>query len=104
MHCLDFQIVPTSRTAQQQSVAIDRYVKNLHQLAALKEERDRVHDKASIVEQVLTLSAVNQSATFTTTPQLVTAMLQEAAKLRQELENIVSIDHTRIHIHTLWTK
>lgn len=48
----------------------------------------RLSDKAAIVEQVLTLTAV-QSATFSTTPDLVTAMLKEASKLRKELEDTV---------------
>lgn len=88
-HCLDFQIAPTSNTAQQQSVAIDKYVKDMQHLSTLREERVKLNDKAAIVEQVLTLSAVNQSATFSTTPDLITAMLKEASKLRKELENTV---------------
>lgn len=96
VHCLDFQIAPTSTTTQQQSAAIDKYAKNLQKLSALREERVRVDEKASTVEQVITLSAVNQSATFTTSPQLIELMLEEAAKLRKELGDIVMVDQTPI--------
>jgi hypothetical protein len=61
----------------------------LQQLSGLKEERERLNDQAAIVEQVITLSAVNQSATFSTTPDLVTAMLEEASRLRKELDDAV---------------
>jgi hypothetical protein len=88
-HCLDFQIAPTSSTAQQQSSAIDTYVKNLQSLSSLREDRSSLEERAATVEQVLTLCAVNQSSRFTTTPQLVTAMTEEAAKLRNELQGIV---------------
>jgi len=54
-----------------------------------------VEEQAGIVEQVLTPSAVNNTAsTFTTTPQLIDAMLKKATKLRDELAIIVSI-HTQ---------
>ncbi len=66
-------------------MAIDKYVKDLQELSALREEREKLDEKAAIVEQVLTMSAVSQSATFSTTPDLVTAMLKEASKLRKEL-------------------
>lgn len=89
VHCLDFQVVPLSSTAQQ-IPALGKFVESLHRLAAAKEERVKASDKAALYEQVATLSAVNESESFTTTPQLVTAMLQEAAKLRKELEEIVS--------------
>ncbi len=97
MHCLDFQIAPTSHTAQQQSVEIERYVKALQQLEASKEKREKILEKAKLTEQVLTLSAVNQSATFTITPALIEAMVEEAARLRKELDNIVS---THKYFHT----
>lgn len=61
-------------------------------MSALREERAKVEQKAEITEQVLTLSAVNQSG-FTITPELVTTMVQEAAKLRKELEDLVSTDN-----------
>jgi len=89
-HCLDFQVAPSSSAAAQGSVAIDTYVTNLRRLSSLREERDRVQQKSEVVEQVLTLSAVNQSATFTTTPALVEAMMEEATKLRSELQDLVS--------------
>lgn len=89
---MDFQIAPTSLTAQQQSVEIDNYVKALQKLEVKREEREKVLDKAKLTEQVLTLSAVNQSNTFTITPTLVEAMVKEAAQLRKELENLVSVE------------
>lgn len=92
VHTLDFQIAPTSLTAQQQSVEIDNYVKALQKLEVKREEREKVLDKAKLTEQVLTLSAVNQSNTFTITPTLVEAMVKEAAQLRKELENLVSVE------------
>lgn len=89
MHSLDFQIAPCSHSAQQQSAEIDRYVKALQQIEASKEERDKVLEQAKLTEQVLTLSAVNQS-TITITTTLVDAMVKEAARLRKELESLVS--------------
>ena len=89
VHCLDYQIAPLSSTAQQ-IPALEKYVDSLHRLAAAQEERVKAEDKAAMYEQVATLSVVNESESFTTTPQLVTAMLQEAAKLRQEIVDLVS--------------
>jgi len=61
-HCLDFhgQVAPSSSTVAQESVAIDTYMTNLQRLSSLREERDRVQQKSELVEQVLSLSAVNQ--------------------------------------------
>ncbi len=95
MHCLDFQVVNTS-TAQQ-SLAIQQYTKALQNLSNLKKERIRVEAKAALMEQVATLTTVNQSATFTATPLLIRAMLEEAAKVRKELEGIVSMTLTYRH-------
>lgn len=61
-------------------------------MSALQEERAKVEQRAEITEQVLTLSAVNQSG-FTIAPELVTTMVEEAAKLRKELDDLVSTDH-----------
>ena len=55
-------------------------------MSTLCEERAQVKHRAEITEQVLTLSAVNQSAI---TPDLIETMLQEAAKL----EDLVSKNH-----------
>lgn len=90
MHCLDFQIAHHSSTAQQQSVAIQNYANHLQHLSTLREDRAKVEQRAQVTEQVLTLSAVNQSD-FTITPELVANMVQEAAKLRKELEDLVSM-------------
>ena len=88
-HCLDLQVIPTSTAAQQQSVAIDMYIANLQKLSSLREERNKTETQAEVAEQVLTLAAVNHSATFTTTPALVEAMVEEATKLRNELRDLV---------------
>ena len=61
-------------------------------MSALQEERARVEQKAAIAEQVLTLSAVNQSGS-TINPVLVSSMVEEAAKLHKEIEDLVSTDH-----------
>lgn len=95
MHCLDFQVAPTSTEAQQSSLAVERYAKALQQLAELEEERDRVGEKIALMEQVATLTGVN----LTVTTQLVEAMLQEAAKLRKELECVVRMIFTNIVEH-----
>ena len=68
-------MVPTSHEAQKTSATFD---KDLQRLAELEEERGRVNDKAALMEQVATLSAVN----LTITPLLVESMLGEAAKLK----------------------
>ena len=47
------------------------FVQNVHKLAGLKEERAQREQEVAVVEQVLTLSAVNRSDTFTTTLELV---------------------------------
>lgn len=90
VHCLDYQTV-TSSTAQQ--LAIQAYALNIEKLSSLREEKLQVEGKAAMLEHVLTLSAVNESASFTTTPQLVQAMVKEAAKLRNELQAIVRSSH-----------
>ena len=99
VHCLDYQVVNTSTT---HSHGFLEY--GLQKLSSLREDRLRVEEKAALMEQVATLSALNQSATFSTTPQLVEAMLEEAAKLQKELDRIVShllstTDHT---FHTVF--
>lgn len=90
VHQLDLELAAKSCSTGT-STSFAAYIQATQQLATLKEDRDRVQERATIVEQVTTLSAVNQSATFVTTPLLISAMLQEAAKLRQELQDIVSI-------------
>ena len=88
-HCLDLQMVTTSTSTAQQSAVIQQFVQNLERLSDLQEERATVEQRAAVAEQTLTLTAVNQSQTFTTTPALVSAMVKEAAKCRKELEHIV---------------
>lgn len=90
VHKLDCELAATSITTGSTTSFAD-HIQASEQLAKLKEDRVRVEQRATVVEQVITLSAVNQSASFSTTPLLVNAMLQEAAKLRQELQTIVSM-------------
>ena len=45
------------------------------------QSRDSVYLRVTLMEQVLTMAAVNRSANFTITPPLVDAMAEEAAKL-----------------------
>ena len=97
MHCFDLQIAPTSQAAQQQSTEVGDYAKALEQLDKLKEERDSVHQRVTLMEQVLTMAAVNQFTNFTITPMLVNAMMEEAAKLRKELEGIVRVLKLPLH-------
>ena len=66
VHCLDVQLAPTVQAAQQQSLEIQSYAKALQQLETSKEEREKILQKATTTEQMLTMSAV-QSATFTIT-------------------------------------
>ena len=91
VHCLDFELAPTSATAQQQSSTIERYAKSLRQKADLEEEKSKLEQQAAVAEQVITLAAINMSATFTTTPDLVDAMATEAARLRKKIADTVSI-------------
>ncbi len=70
-----------------------KYAEGLKERADMRERRCKVEEQAAIMEQVITLSAVNHSTTFTATPQLVEAMINEAAKLRGELATIVGIPH-----------
>ena len=90
-HHLDFQLEYTSSVVREHSLTLEKYALDLEKLASLKEERANLQQRADIVEQVLTLSAVNNSTNFTTTPQLVTAMMSEAGKLRHELETLVAL-------------
>lgn len=87
VHILNFQVATTDE-ARQSSVAVETYVTNLERK---KEDRDKVEERAKLMEQVATLSAINQSDTMTVTPLLVRSMLEEAAKLRGELQDIVSM-------------
>jgi hypothetical protein len=89
VHKLDVDIAAASDPCTSQNT-FAVYVNNLRQLETLREEKDRVEQRAQLVEQVLTLSAVNQSSTFTMTPQLITGMVNEAANLRKEMAEIVS--------------
>ena len=104
MHSLDFQIAPSSQSAQQQSAEIEGYVRTLQQLKASRKEREKVIEQAKMTEQVLTLSAVQSSATTITTT-LVEAMTKEAKRLRKELETLVSSHKingsTWTYVHTL---
>ena len=43
------------------------------------------------MDQVVTLAAVNQSASLVINPNLVTGMIEEAAKLRKSVEETVNI-------------
>lgn len=99
VHCLDFQIAPTSHTAQQQSADVHRYAKALQDLENSREEREKILERITVTEQFLTMSAMNQSATFTITPALVEAMVEEAAKSRKDLADIVRHMHIPI-VHT----
>lgn len=90
-HHLDFQAVSSGSTVTQHlSAAVESYSKNQQQLSDLKEERMKVEEKVTLMEQVATLAAVNTSGSFTTTPTLLQAMLDEAAVLRQELDKLVN--------------
>lgn len=82
--------MPQSTCAQQQSAALREYAKALHELEALKEEKAKIESQISTAEQVVTLAAVNNSSSFVATPQLVTAMVEEISRLKNELENTVS--------------
>lgn len=90
-HCLDYRMV-TNSSSPQHSVVVQQFLDNIQRLADLREERVRVEQRATTAEQVLTLSAVNQSGTFTTTPALVRAMAKEVARCRKNLEHIVRWD------------
>lgn len=70
---------------------MEKYAKSLQQLDQLKEERIQVEEKALLMEQVATLSAVNQSESLMITPLLVKNLLEEAAKLRQQIRDLVSL-------------
>ena len=101
VHCLDFQIAPTSQAAQQQSLRIQQYVKALKSIDELREKREGVVQRVTLTEQIITMAAVNQSSNFTITPALVDAMVKEAAKLRKEIDSIVrhtERSHTTSHI------
>lgn len=105
VHCLDFEVAPTSSAAQQSSRAVEEYVKALQQLEKLKEEQVRVDQQATVMEQVTTLTSVSS---MTISPTLVEAMLEEAATLRHKLEGIVSIFHIfkirQFYIYTILGK
>ena len=66
-------------------------METLQRLASLKEERQALVARAETYDQVITLSAVNQSSAITINTALITAMVQEAAKTRKEIEEIVSM-------------
>ena len=87
---MDFQIVPHSSSAQQQSTALKEYAKALQEVEALKEEKAKIETQIATAEQVVTLAAVNNSTSFVATPQLVTSMVEEISRLKSELESIVS--------------
>ena len=92
MYNLEISIqVATTDEAQKSSAAVETYVKNLKELERKKEDREKIEEKAKLMEQVATLSAINQSDTMMVTPLLIESMLEEAAKLRRELQDMVSI-------------
>ena len=47
--------------------------------------------RAEQMDHVVTLAAVNQSASLVINPNLVTGMIEEAAKLRKSVEETVNI-------------
>lgn len=75
--------------------SFSEYISSLQLLSTLREDRSRVEQRATVVEQVLTLSAVNQSSTFTINTALISAMVKEAATIRKELRVIVSMAYIR---------
>jgi len=90
VHKLDYEIAAAA-APQTSQTSFSTYINQQHELTAMKEERDRIEQQAQLMEQVITLSAVNQSATFTTTTHLITAMQKESTKLRKELQELVSM-------------
>ena len=88
-HCLDFQIAPQSTSAQQEFRAIGEYAKALTNLRQSEDEKARIEEQIEVAEQVLTITAVNTSSTFTTTPQLLAATVQEVARLKEQITAVV---------------
>ena len=89
---MDFRIALTltsTAAVQHQSAAMDTFVQNICKLSDLREERVQIEEKVAVVEQVLTFSAVNQSDSFTTSVELVDAMVEEASRLRNEIVRIL---------------
>lgn len=78
MHKLDIEIAAASHPQSSRNT-FETYITNMHKLAALREEKGQVEQKAQLVDQVITLSAVN----------LLAGMMKEAAKLRKEVQEIV---------------
>ncbi len=73
------------------TASLDSFVETLQRLTSLREERQALVDRADKYDQVITLSAVNQSAAITVNIALITAMVKEAAKTRKEIKEIVSL-------------
>ena len=90
MNKLDFQVAQNSLPLTSQT-SFSLYVNSLHKRAALREERDTLEKRAEQMDQVVTLAAVNQSASLVINPNLVTGMIEEAAKLRKSMEETVNI-------------
>lgn len=85
VHILDFQaaVLITPPTNSQTSFA--KYSNSLQQLRTLREERGRVELKANLYDQLCTTTAVSAAQNSA----LLQAMLQEAAKLRAKITEIV---------------
>ena len=88
-HKLDFSTAPTL-SSQTSQTSFAKYANAMQQLESLREERVTLLGKADMYEQVLTLAAVNQSTALTINTTLITAMVNEAAKTREELQDLVS--------------
>ena len=62
----------------------------IHKRRTLLEKKDALQQRTTLMDEVITLAAVNESASLTINPSLVTSMIEEAAQLRESVEETVN--------------
>ncbi len=92
---------PSSTTC---TASLAAFIKTMDELEKLREERQTLAARADMYDQVITLAAVNQSTALTINTTLINSMVNEAAKTRKQIGEIVSVhaDHSNnAYLHKL---
>ena len=86
----DFQVAQDISSPQTSHTSFSQFVNAIHKRRTLMEKKDALQQRTTLMDEVITLAAVNESASLTINPSLVTSMIEEAAQLRESVEETVN--------------
>ncbi len=98
-HQLDFKVAQSRTSDPSDQSSFQEYARCLHELRELEEEKSRVEEEASILEQASTYLTITISLPDAQGSVLLRGMLEEAGNRRRRVAQIVSSTYTQYSVH-----